>query len=156
MFISRFKRELCVICSAGGHLSEALELISATDADRFIVTKYEPHIAERLTDMEAYYINNPHTSLWGYFINAIRSLLLFIRHRPKIILTTGAGIALPMCLIGKIYGSKVIYVESGARVVTTSKMGRFLYKHKLADVFYVQWESMLKHHPAAKYAGRLI
>lgn len=152
----RFKRELCVICSAGGHLSEALELVSATNADKFIITKHEPHIAERLTDIETYYINNPHTSLWGYFINSIRSLFIFIRQRPKIILTTGAGIALAMCVIGKIYGSKVIFVESGARVTTTSKMGRFLYKYKIADVFYVQWESMLQHHPNATYAGRLI
>ncbi len=151
---SRFKRELCVICSAGGHLSEALELINATDADKFIVTKHEPHIAERLADLESYYINNPHTSLWGYFINFLRSLFIFIRQRPKIVLTTGAGIALPMCIIGKIYGSKIIYVESGARVVTTSKMGRLVYK--FADVFYVQWESMLQHHPNATYAGRLI
>jgi len=150
----QFKSELCVACSAGGHLSEALSAIQEVKADTFIVTKKDMHVAGRLNGFKIYYINDPHTSIPGFCINALRSLLIFMRTRPAIVLSTGSGIALAMCMIGKLYGSKIIYVESGSRVVAPSKTGKFMYKY--ADVFYVQWKSMLKVYPDASYMGRLI
>lgn len=154
MIFKRFKRELCVVCSAGGHLSEALSAIQKVDADTFIVTKQDKHVAGRISGYDHCFINDPHTSLAGFFVNGIRSLYIFARQRPAIVLSTGSGIALALCMLGKLYGSKVIYIESGARVVESSKTGRFMYKY--ADVFYVQWKSMLKVYPRAIYMGRLI
>lgn len=143
-----------MVCSAGGHLSEALAAIRDVDADTFIVTKKDKHVASRLDDYEVHYINDPHTSIPGFIINALRALFIFLRTRPAIVLSTGSGIALALCMIGKLYGSKIIYIESGARVVAPSKTGKFMYKY--ADVFYVQWKSMLKVYPQAIYVGRLI
>lgn len=144
---------MCVICSAGGHLAEALAAISETDMDRFFVTKEDAHIKGRLVGSKVYYVEDPHTSILGYMKNAIQSAAVFIRERPRIILTTGAGIALATCLIGWIYGSKIIFVESGARVTTMSKTGRILYR--IADVSYVQWRSLQRHYPKSIYVGRL-
>ena len=154
MFDKRFNRELCVVCSAGGHLSEALTSISMVEVDACIVTKRDKHVADRLNKYDVYYVNDPHTSLWGFFINALRSTLIFLRQRPKVVLSTGSGIALATCMLGKIFGSKIIYVESGARVVAPSKTGKFMYRY--ADVFYVQWKGMLKYYPDAIYVGKLI
>ncbi len=148
------KRELCVVCSAGGHLSEALSSIELSNVDTYIVTKREPHVVDRLKNYDAYYVNDPHTSLWGYLINSIKSLFIYIQQRPKIILSTGSGIALATCMMGKLAGSKIIYIESGARVTEPSKTGKFMYRY--ADVFYVQWKGMLKHYPNAIYVGGLI
>jgi len=154
VFKIRFKRELCIVCSAGGHLSEALSSIAEVEADTYFVTKHDEHVASRIKDYDVYYVNDPHTSLVGFIINGLRSLLIFIRQRPKIVLSTGSGIALSTCMLGKIFGSKIIYIESGARVVGPSKTGKFMYKY--ADVFYVQWKSMLKVYPNAIYVGGLI
>jgi len=154
VFNQRFNRELCVACSAGGHLSEALASISEASVDTCIITKQDEHVASRLNDYDVYYVNDPHTSLWGFFVNALRSLFIFARLRPRVVLSTGSGIALATCMLGKLFGSRVIYVESGARVVAPSKTGKFMYRY--ADVFYVQWKSMLKFYPNAIYVGRLI
>lgn len=154
MLFRRFKRELCVVCSAGGHLSEALSAIKQVEADTFIVTKNDKHVAGRIKSYDHFFINDPHTSLLGFFINSLRSLFIFSVQRPAIVLSTGSGIALALCILGKLYGSKVIYIESGSRVVEPSKTGRFMYKY--ADVFYVQWKTMLKVYPRAVYTGRLI
>lgn len=154
MFNKRFKRELCIVCSAGGHLSEALASISKIDVDTYVVTKHDEHVADRLKDYNVYYVNDPHTSLWGFFVNGLRSLFIFIRQRPRIVLSTGSGIALSTCMLGKLFGSRIIYVESGARVTQPSKTGKFMYRY--ADVFYVQWRGMLKYYPNAIYVGRLI
>ena len=154
MFNKRFKRDMCIVCSAGGHLSEALASISEVNADIYIVTKQDEHVADRLKDYDVCYVNDPHTNLWGFVVNGFRSLSLFIMHRPKIVLSTGSGIALATCMLGKLFGSKIIYIESGSRVVEPSKTGRFMYRY--ADIFYVQWEPMLKHYPNALCVGRLI
>lgn len=145
---------LCVVCSAGGHLSEALEAVSKTDMPMYFVTYGEPHARMRLSDEEAYYIEDPHTSLVKYAVNTVQSIWLLMKKRPKVIFSTGAGIALATCLIGRMFGAKIIYLESGARITTASKTGALMYK--ISDVFIVQWKPLLKIFPNAKYVGPLL
>ena len=66
-------------------------------------------------------------------------------------MSTGAHTAGPMCCIGKIFGSKIIFIESMANITTKTITGRLIYK--FADLFIVQWESMLSLYPKAKYGG---
>jgi UDP-N-acetylglucosamine:LPS N-acetylglucosamine transferase len=142
------------VCSAGGHLTEAIGALVASHVPRYFVTYGEPHARERLAGEEAYYIVDPHTSLLGYMKNAWQSLVLLIRKRPGVIFSTGAGIALATCLLGKIIGAKVIYLESGARVTTLSKTGKLMYRY--ADAFIVQWKPLLRQFPRAHYVGPLL
>lgn len=73
------------------------------------------------------------------------------KEQPDVVITTGALIAYPFCLLAKLGGRKVIYIESFARVHNRSLTGRLVYP--FADLFLVQWESMLKCYPKAKYVG---
>ena len=84
-------------------------------------------------------------------INCFISLFQFIKFRPKYIITTGTHTAGPMCYIGKIFGSKIIYIETFANSQTKTVAGKLIYP--IADLFIVQWESMLKLYPKAKYFG---
>ena len=58
-----------------------------------------------------------------------------------------------MCILGKIFGSKVIYIETFANTNKKTATGRLIYP--IADLFIVQWEEMLKLYPKAKYEGRI-
>ena len=58
-----------------------------------------------------------------------------------------------MCCIGKIFGSKIIYIETLANSSTKTSTGRLVYL--FADLFVVQWEEMLKLYPKAKYWGMI-
>jgi hypothetical protein len=145
---------VCVVCSAGGHLTEALGALAASDAPRYFVTYGEPHARERLSGEEAYYVVDPHTSLVGYMLNAWQSIVLLIKKRPRVIFSTGAGIALATCLFGKLMGATVIYLETGARVTTPSKTGTLMYR--FANVFVVQWKPLLRWFPRALYVGPLL
>ena len=51
--------------------------------------------------------------------------------------------------------TRVVYVESIARVATLSLTGKILYKARLADGFFVQWPKLTAAYPRAEYAGRL-
>ena len=56
-----------------------------------------------------------------------------------------------MCCIAKLMGSKVIYIETFANLESKTASGRIIYH--FADYFLVQWESMLKLYPKAKFGG---
>jgi hypothetical protein len=56
-----------------------------------------------------------------------------------------------MCLLCKLFGKKLIYIESFAKVTSPTETGKLMYK--FADRFYVQWESMLEIYPNAIYLG---
>lgn len=50
---------------------------------------------------------------------------------------------------------KIVYIESFARVDSPSLTGKIMYKLKLANLFIVQWEEMLKFFPNAVVGGRI-
>ena len=58
-----------------------------------------------------------------------------------------------MCYLGKIFGSKIIYIETFANINKKTATGRLIYP--IADLFLVQWEEMLELYPKAKYRGGL-
>ena len=78
-------------------------------------------------------------------------IILFIKIRPKVIVTTGTHTAVPMCYIGKLFFRKIVYIETIANSKTKTLSGKLVYP--IADTFIVQWESMLKLYPKAIYGG---
>ena len=83
--------------------------------------------------------------------NCFKSLFLYIKIHPDYIITTGAHTAGPMCCIGKIFGSRIIYIESFANITTKTITGKYVYL--FADKFIVQWESMKELYPKAEFGG---
>lgn len=145
---------LCVVCSAGGHLTEALLAIEGVDFPNFFITYELPHLSRTLATREHYFITNPHKNPFKYIVNGIESLMIYLRKRPRFILSTGSGMAIATCLIGRLFGSKIIYIETGARVSSPSLTGRLMYR--FSHLFIVQWKPLLKHFPSAEYGGPLI
>jgi len=85
------------------------------------------------------------------FANCWISLYLMLKIRPDFVVTTGSHNAGPMCCLAKIFGKKVIFIETFANSTSPTKAGRIIYK--FADYFIVQWESMKEFYPNAIYGG---
>ncbi|MCB0272756.1 MAG: hypothetical protein KDD46_07060 [Bdellovibrionales bacterium] len=83
----------------------------------------------------------------------LQSFIVFIKVHPDCILSTGPGIAIPISYIAKIFGKKVIFIESWSRVHTKSLSGKLLYP--IANAFFIQWPSLITQYPRALDAGRL-
>ena len=83
-----------------------------------------------------------------------RQLIVLLRARPEAILSTGANIAVPVSVFGRLLGVKVIHIETGSRVYTMSSTGKLMYR--IAHLFFTQWEPLQKDYPKAIYAGRLL
>lgn len=92
-------------------------------------------------------------TLFRMILNSFQSLIILIKSNPGYIITTGPGLGIPVCILGKIAGKKIIVIESWSRTKTKSYAGKALYP--FSNLFFVQWPEMLKQYPNAKYAGRL-
>lgn len=147
--------KVCFAASSGGHFEQLLMLKPLMDRyDSFILTEKTLYQAEvegvrmyllkKVIPIDRFY------RLWT-LANMFSSLRIFIKERPDAVISTGVMVTVPMCMIARLTGKKVIYIESFAKVDTPTKTGRFLYK--FADKFYVQWESMLKVYPKAECLG---
>ena len=156
------KKRVMFISSTGGHLVELTQLKDMfSNYDYHIVTektKSNHGLKIKHPNRVSYLIYGTYTTLskkitypFKLLVNCFKSLFIYIKVRPKYIVSTGAHTAGPMCLLGKIFGSKIIFIETFANSNTKSKTGSIVYK--FADLFIVQWEDMLELYPNAVYGG---
>ncbi len=156
-FFLKTKRVL-FIASTGGHLSELLALKNLIkETDYYLITeKTKSNMALKDEYQHvSYLVYGTKDHIYSYpfklLFNTLKSFILYLYLRPNFIITTGAHTAGPMCVIGKIFNSKVIYIETMANIKTKTITGKLIYY--IADLFIVQWESMLKLYPKAIYLG---
>lgn len=151
-------KKVLFIASTGGHLSELLQLEPLfKNYDSYIITeKTKSTLCLKDKYKSVNYLvfgTKDHiiSYIFKFIINSFKSLFLFIKIRPKVIVTTGTHTAVPICYIGKLFGSKIIFIETFANSQTKTLSGRLIYP--IANTFIVQWESMLKLYPKAIYGG---
>ncbi len=91
-------------------------------------------------------------------LNLVRNLRLAVRTvrrlRPRAVVSTGAGVAVPFLLVGRVCGARTIYVESMARTSGPSLTGRLV--HSFVHDFFVQWPQLAGCYRRARYEGSLI
>nr|WP_300860106.1 PssD/Cps14F family polysaccharide biosynthesis glycosyltransferase [uncultured Acetatifactor sp.] len=151
----KMRKKLCFAASSGGHFEQITMLAP-------LMKKYESFIVTERTQYEAsidgeqmYYLQqvnrNEALFLFRMTVNTFKSMRLFFKEKPDVVITTGVLAVVPLCLIAKVFKKRLIYIESFAKVSSPTKTGQILYR--LADQFYVQWESMLEFYPNAIYLG---
>jgi len=144
--------KIAIACSAGGHLTEILQL---EDAYAKFPHFYFTFLREDSKELDnVHFVTDPKRNPVKLLKNVFQSLRVFLKERPDVILTTGAGVVVPFCLLGRMFGKRVVYVESFCRIEEPSLTGKIMYH--LASVFLVQWEELLeKYGKKAQMWGRL-
>ena len=151
------KKKVMYISSVGGHLTQLLQLKPMfSEFDYKIVTEKTEITISMKNDYNISYLkygarNYPIKYIFKFSYNILESFLIFLNYKPDYIITTGAHTAVPMCYIGKLFGKKIIYIESFAKTKSPNLSGKIIYP--IADLFIVQWESMLEIYPKAVYGG---
>lgn len=152
-------KKVMFISSTGGHLSELLRLTPIFENYNYSVvtekTKSTLSLAEKFSGKTYFLVPGTKSHLFSYFFkftfNIIISFYLMLKLRPDVIVTTGTHTAIPMCFFAKLLRKKVIFIETFANSKTKTMAGSLVYP--IADVFVVQWESMLELYPKAVYGG---
>lgn len=151
------KKNVLFVSSAGGHLTELLELETLMARYNYLIVTEDVETTKPLAakyNMKFLKSNAKRTSLifWINFLkNFFLSIKILLSFKPDVIITTGSHTAVPMCLMAKLFRKKIIWILCHARVITKEKSASAVYP--FTDVFIVQWESAKKLYPKAKYYG---
>lgn len=155
------KRKVLFIASTGGHLNELMQIktlfnkfdyhivTEKTKVDDSLKGKYVERISFLIYGTKKY----PISYIFKLLANCFISLYYFFKYQPEVVVTTGTHTAVPMCYIAKIFGSKVIFIETFANRETGTVAGKLVYP--IADTFVVQWEEMHKIYPKSVCWGWL-
>ena len=147
--------KLCFAASSGGHYEQLMMLRPLMEEyDSFVITEKTDYSTET-RGVKTYYMiqvnRREKDFIWKMIQNMWKSIGIYKKEKPDVVICTGVLAMIPICLISKIMGKKLIYIESFAKVTSPTETGRLLYK--IADQFYVQWKPMLKFYPKAIYLG---
>ncbi len=148
-------KKICFIASSGGHFEQLMMLKPLMKKyDSLIVTEKTNYSVSN-SEFNTYYLHQVNRREKSFIFrmigNSLKTLKILISERPDAVISTGALATIPMCLFGKIFGKKIIFIESFAKVNSQTLTGKLVYK--FADQFYVQWDEMKKFYPNAICKG---
>ncbi|MBJ7899675.1 MAG: UDP-N-acetylglucosamine--LPS N-acetylglucosamine transferase [Cyanobacteria bacterium RI_101] len=142
--------KLLLISSTGGHFNALLQLSSFWQQHERRWVTFKSATTEKALEKE--------TVRWAYgptnrnLPNLFRNLRLAARvlfqERPDVVLTTGAGVAVPFIILAKVLGIQTVFVESYTRVNELSLSAKLALP--FTDHLYVHWDSLQKKYPQAQ------
>ena len=167
--MSKLNNIVMFACNQGGHFSQMMALselfgkynsVLVTDNVRATKEMKSLHDISEIAyfDTMREKTKADKSSRWHY-IKLYANIFLQCRkiwkqYRPKVIVSTGSNIAVPLFWIGKLHGSKIVFIETRAKVYERSLTGRLV--RRISDQIFVQWPEMTKLYPEAKYCGTLV
>ena len=151
--------KICIGASAGGHLNQLLNLLEASSQwpqrPSFCITTLQ-QLAEKLEDHGPTYVIGECNRLHPFktVIIFFRSLKIVYKERPDVVITTGSLPLALVCLSAKLFGAKVVWIDSIANVDKLSMSGAMV--RYFADLFITQWPELTKKYKNTEYAGTLL
>ncbi|MCU0920681.1 MAG: UDP-N-acetylglucosamine transferase subunit ALG14 [Burkholderiaceae bacterium] len=152
--------KLVVGASAGGHVNELLILLEAARG----LWPVEP--AAYVTTMEiavkgfSAHGKPVHVLGEGDRLKPLRSIGVLLRAlrsawvlRPGVVVTTGSMPLALFCFWSRLFGARIVWIDSVAQVEKMSLSGRFV--RRFADLCLVQWPEVAASTPETEYAGEL-
>jgi len=146
--------KVCVVSSCGGHLTEVRCLKSAYGAYEHFYVLNDKALLPPDMQGRTYFITHSERD-WKFLVNLWEAFQILRRERPQLILSTGAGPAVPFALAGRfLFRIRVVFVETITRIKRPSLTGRIMYR--LTNEFFYQWESLRPYFPKGRFGGPLV
>ncbi len=145
-----------LVGSGGGHLAQLIALQPWWQGKDRAWVCFDGHDARDLLSAERV--------TWAYspttrnVPNLVRNFFLAIRvlrsEAPDVVVSTGAGVAVPFFLIARLRGIPTVYVEVIDRVSSRTLTGRLV--RPLTSAFCVQWQEQAELYPGSIVIGPLL
>jgi beta-1,4-N-acetylglucosaminyltransferase len=147
---------IAFVSSAGGHLLQLYQLRPWWEKhDRFWVTFDLPDARSLLAGERVVHAHHPTTR---NIPNLLRNLRLAWRtlhaERPDVIVSTGAGVAFPFFVVGRLVRAKKVYIEVSDRIDPATLTGRLCYP--ISTLFLLQWDEQRRSYPRGEVVGTLL
>ena len=129
------------MASSGGHLTEALRIFDSLPNTLVTVittgSTFSRRPACRISAV--FHVIDPRLNIVYYLINFFQSIVLVARIRPRLVLTTGSGMAIPFSLIARLFGANLICVDSLSAVAKMSRAINFLSNFAALTIVHWPW-----------------
>jgi beta-1,4-N-acetylglucosaminyltransferase len=147
---------LCLVCSTGGHLYQLYRLKNWWVRHRRFWVTFKKADAESLLDEEeVHWAAHPTTrNVRNLLLNTILAFRILIRRRPDLVVSDGAGVAVPFFYVAKILGIPTLYLEVYDRIELPTLTGRLVYP--VADCFALQWDEQRRFYPRGVVVGTVL
>lgn len=150
------KRRFCLVGSSGGHLLQLHALRPIWEAhDRAWVTFDKEDARSLLRGERAYWAVFPtNRNLPNLMRNFGVAWRVLRAERPDVIISTGAAVAIPFFVLGRLFGAKLVYLEVYDRIDSSTLSGRAC--QPLAHLFALQWDEQRKHYRRGSVVGPVL
>ena len=144
-----------LVGSSGGHLAQLHQLKPWWEGhDRMWVTFLKPDAISLLSEEKTAWAYSPTTrNIPNLLRNLGLSWKVLRSYKPDVVVSTGAGVALPFFVLAKIFRMKTVYLEVYDRIDSKPLTSRLCYP--FTDLFLVQWEEQQRMYPKSHVVGRL-
>jgi UDP-N-acetylglucosamine:LPS N-acetylglucosamine transferase len=147
---------IALVGSSGGHLAQLLALKPFWQQhDRFWVTFNSQDAISQLGGERVYWCYQPtNRNIPNLLRNTVLAARLLRRERPNLIISTGAGAAIPYFWLAPLFGAKSAFIEVADRLDRPSLTGRII--RPIATSILVQWPEQQRLYPNASVVGPLL
>ena len=147
--------KVCLVGSSGGHLTHLYMLKPFWENKKRFWVTFDKEDARSLLNGEkvypCYYPTN--RNIKNLIRNTVVAWKVLHKEKPDLIISSGAAVSVPFFYLGKLFGSKLIYIEVFDRIDKPTLSGRLVYP--IVDKFIVQWDEMKKVYPKAINLGSI-
>jgi hypothetical protein len=145
-----------LVGSSGGHLAQLWAVARLWPVGRRSwVTFDTPDAVSLLAGEAVVWAHHPTTrSLTKLVRNTVLAWRVLRRSRPDVIVSTGAGVAVPFFVLGRLFGVPTVYIEVYDRIDTPTLTGRLC--RPFTTLFLVQWEEQRRLYRDAVVVGPLL
>lgn len=147
--------KVLLVCSSGGHLAQLLCLEPWwSQHERQWVTFDTEDAVSKLEGEQVTWAHHPTTrSVRNLARNTVLAYRVLSTFRPDVVITTGAGVAVPFFWLHRPFGVASVYLEVFDRIDTPTLTGRLC--RPVTDLFLVQWPEQQEMYPASVLLGEV-
>ena len=150
------RHHLLFVASTGGHLAQLVQLRSWWERhERTWVTFDKPDARSTLageTVINAYHPTTRH--LGNLARNTLLARRTLVPNPPDVVISTGAGVALPFFALARARGIPTVYLEVYDRIDSTTLTGRLC--RPFSSAFCVQWPEQVALYPGSELVGPVL
>jgi UDP-N-acetylglucosamine transferase subunit ALG13 len=150
------RRRVLLACSAGGHLAQLMALKQWwSQHDPIWVTFDKVDARSLLAGQDALWAHHPTTrNLPNLLRNFVLAWRVLRRQRFDVIVSNGAGVAVPFFWLSRLFGIVTVYVEVYDRIDLPTLTGRLC--EPVTDLFLLQWPEQEAQYRRGIVVGKIL
>ncbi len=144
--------KICLVSSVGGHLSELLQLRGIYGRHEHFYILNDTKLLPAFMQGRTHFITHSERD-WKTLKNLWECYVILRRERPDVLLSCGAGPAIPAFAVARWLGIRSLYLESFCAIERPTLTGQLMQRLNLATELWYQWPQLSPFFPKRQQGG---